>query len=115
MFEDTHPYLFNIAGSKDSSGNDTLRVLSRAEAPRLYGPSLDKDDRPKAVEIVRRLRRAISGQVLRSRDEDDHRLRESSRNQSGVCRSPEWIARSKPSSMIVVGLSDDANSTAMLG
>jgi hypothetical protein len=30
-------------------------------------------------------------------------------------RSPEWIARSKPSSMIVVGLSDAAISTAMSG
>lgn len=31
-------------------------------------------------------------------------------------RSPEWIARSKPpSSMIVVGLSDAASSTAMSG
>jgi hypothetical protein len=35
MFKDTHPHLFNIAGSKDSLGDNTLRVLSRAKAPRL--------------------------------------------------------------------------------
>ena len=84
VFQDTHPHLFNIARTKDPCGDNTLHVLSRAKAPRLYGTSLDKNDRPKAVEIVRRLRRAMSGQVLRSRDENDHRLRESSRNQSGV-------------------------------
>jgi hypothetical protein len=30
-------------------------------------------------------------------------------------RSPEWIARSKPSSMMVAGLCDAAISTAMSG
>ena len=84
VFQDTHPHLFNIARTKDPCGDNTLHVLSRAKAPRLYGTSLDKNDRPKAVEIVRRLRRAMSGQVLRSRDENDHRLRKSSRNQIGV-------------------------------
>ena len=84
MFKDTHPHLFNIARSKDSCGDNTLRVLSRAKAPRLYGAPLDKNDRSKAVEIVRRFRRAVSCKVLRSGDENDHRLRESSRNQSGV-------------------------------
>jgi len=48
VFEDTHPHLFDIAGTKNPCRDNTLRVLSRAEAPRLYGPSLDKDDRPKA-------------------------------------------------------------------
>ena len=47
MFEDTHPHLFNIAGTKDSCGDNTLRVLSRARAPRLYGAQLDKNDRSK--------------------------------------------------------------------
>jgi hypothetical protein len=44
MFKDTHPHLFNIAGSKDSCGNKTLRVVSGAKAPRLYGAPLDKND-----------------------------------------------------------------------
>src|SRR6266404_1769869 len=45
MFKDTHPHLFNIAGSKDSCRDNTLRVLSGAKGPRLYGASLDKSDR----------------------------------------------------------------------
>src|SRR6266850_2452630 len=60
MFKDTHPHLFNIAGSKDSCGDNTFRVSSRAKAPRLYGAALDKNDRSKAVEIVRRVRCAVS-------------------------------------------------------
>ena len=28
MFKDTHPHLFNIAGSKDSCGDNALHVLS---------------------------------------------------------------------------------------
>src|ERR1700675_3861458 len=84
MFKDTHPHLFNIAGSKDSCGDNTLRVLSGAKAPRLDGAPLDKNDSSKPVEIVRRFRCAVSCEVLRSGDENDHRLRESSRNQSGV-------------------------------
>ena len=59
MFEDTHPHLFDIAGSKDSCGDDPLRVLSRAKAPRLYGAPLHKNDRSKAFEIVRRFRCAV--------------------------------------------------------
>ena len=84
MFKDAHPHLFNIAGSKDSGGDNTLRVSAGAKAPRLYGTPFDKNDRSKAVEIVRRFRRAIACEVLRSGDENGHRLRESSRNQSGV-------------------------------
>ena len=84
MFKDTHPHLFNIAGSKDSRGDNTLCVLPRAKASRLYRTPLDKNDASKAVEIVRRCRCAVSCEVLRSRDENNHRLRESSRNQSGV-------------------------------
>ena len=84
MFKDTHPHLFNIAGSKNSCGDNTLRALSRAKAPRLYGAPLDKSDRSKAVEILRRFRCAVSCEVLRSGDQNDHRLRESSRNQSGI-------------------------------
>src|SRR5271154_6440968 len=60
MFEDTHPHLFNIAGSKDSCGDHTLRVLSGAKAPRLYGAPLDKNDGSKAFEIVGRFRRSMS-------------------------------------------------------
>ena len=36
MFKDTHPHLFNIAGSKDSCGDNALRVFSRAKVPWLY-------------------------------------------------------------------------------
>jgi hypothetical protein len=50
-------------GSKDPCGNDTLRVLSRAKAPRLYRAALDKNDRSKAVEFLRRFRRAIARKV----------------------------------------------------
>ena len=56
MFEDTHPHLFNIAGTKDSSGDNALPVLSRTKVPLLHGPSLDEDNRSKAFEIVRRFR-----------------------------------------------------------
>ena len=84
MFEDTHTHLFNIAGTKDSCGDNALPFLSWAKAPRLYGPSLDEDNRSKAFEIVRRFRCAVSCEVLRSGDENNHRLRESSRNESGV-------------------------------
>ena len=84
MFKDAHSHLFNIAGSKESCGDNTLRVFSRAKLPRLYGASLNKNDSSKAVEIIRRFRRAVSREVLRSGDENNHRLRESSRNQSGV-------------------------------
>src|ERR1700730_10573471 len=84
MFKDTHPHLFKIAGSKDSCGDNTLCVLPRAKAPRLYRTPLDKNDTSKAVEIVRRCRCAVSSEVLRRRDENNHRLRESSRNESGV-------------------------------
>jgi hypothetical protein len=80
MFKDTHPHLFNIAGTKDPCGDNTLRVLSRPKAPGLYGTSLDKNDRSKAVEIVWRFRCTMSCEVLRSGDKNDHRLRESSRN-----------------------------------
>ena len=44
MFKDTHPHLFDIADPKDSCGDNTLRVLSRAKGPRLYGAPLDKND-----------------------------------------------------------------------
>ena len=60
MFKDTHPHLFNIAGPKDSCGNNTPRVLSRAKAPRLYRAPLDKSDSSKAIEIARRLRCPVS-------------------------------------------------------
>jgi hypothetical protein len=59
MFKDTHPHLFNVAGTKDSYGDNTPRVLSGAKAPRLYGTPLDKNHRSKAVEIVRRFRSTV--------------------------------------------------------
>jgi hypothetical protein len=84
MFEDTHAHLFNIAGSKNSCWDNTLSVSALPKAPRLYGAPLDKNDSSKAIEIFRRFRRAVSCEVLRSGDENDHRLRESSGNQGGV-------------------------------
>ena len=36
MFEDTHQHLFNIAGSKDSRGDNMLHALPGAKAPRLH-------------------------------------------------------------------------------
>jgi hypothetical protein len=60
MFENTHPHLLNIAGTKDSGRDNTLRVLTGAKGPRLYGAPLDKNDRSKAFEIVRRFRCAVS-------------------------------------------------------
>ena len=84
MFKDTHPHLFNIAGSKDSRGDNMLCVRPEAKAPRLRRATLDKDNRSKAIEIFRRFRHAVPREVLRSGDENDHRLRESARNQGGV-------------------------------
>src|SRR5580693_5468342 len=82
MFQDTHPHLFDIAGAKDSGRDNALRVLSGAKAPRLYGAPLDKGDTSKAIEIARRFRCPVPCKVLRSGDENDHRLSESSGNQS---------------------------------
>jgi hypothetical protein len=59
MFKDTHPHLFDIAGSKDSCGDNTLCVLPRAKAPRLYEAALDKNDRSKELEFFRRCRCAV--------------------------------------------------------
>ena len=84
MFKDTHPQLFNIAGSEDSCGDNTLRVLSRTKAPGLCGAPLDKNDRSKALEIPRRFRCTLACEVLRSGDKNGRCLRESSCNQGGV-------------------------------
>jgi hypothetical protein len=64
-FKDTHSHLFNIAGPKDSCGNNTPRVLSRAQAPRLYRAPLDKNYSSKAAEFVRRFRYTVACAVLR--------------------------------------------------
>src|ERR1700733_13676653 len=64
--------------------DNTLCVLARAKAPRLYRTPLDENDTSKAVEIVRRFRCAVSCEVLRSRDENSHRLRKSSPNHCRV-------------------------------
>src|SRR5580658_681866 len=84
MFEDTHSHLFNIAGSKDSCGDYMLRVLSGTKAPWLYGTLFDISDRSKAVEIFRRRRCSEACEVLRSGDENDHRLPQFSREECGV-------------------------------
>jgi len=81
MFKDTHPHLFNIAGPKDSCGNNTSRVLSRAKAPRLYRAPRDKNYSSKAAEFVRRFRYTVACDV-ESGDENGHRPSESSQ--------PEW-------------------------
>src|SRR5260370_24534661 len=78
MFQDAHPHLFNIAGSKDSRGDNTLRVFSATKAPRLCGAPLDKDHSLKVGKVVRRFRCTVASEVLRSGDENDHGLRESS-------------------------------------
>src|SRR5580658_4303353 len=69
MFKNTHPHLFNIADPKDSSRDNTRRVLSRAKAPRLYGAPLNKDDRSKVFEFLRGFRCTKACKVLRSGDE----------------------------------------------
>ena len=84
MFKDTHPHLFNVAGSKDSRRDKTLRVLPGAKAPRLCGAPLDKNDSSKVFEFFRGFRCTKAREVLRSGDENGHRLRESSRNESGI-------------------------------
>ncbi len=63
MFEDAHSHLFNIAGSKDSGGDNSLGISSGAKAPGLYGAPLDKNDGSKAVEMVRRFRCALAHEV----------------------------------------------------
>jgi len=59
MLKDTHPHLFNVTGTKDSCGDNALRVSSRTKAPWLYGASLDKHDRSKTPEFIRRFRCAV--------------------------------------------------------
>jgi len=53
MFKDTHPHLFDIAGPKDTCGDNALCVLSGPDTPRLGGPTLDKNNRWKTAEILR--------------------------------------------------------------
>src|SRR5580698_7311361 len=84
MFKDTHPHLFNIAGSKYACGDNALGIAPGAKAPRLHRAPLDERDTAKAVEIVRRFRCAVPCKVLRSSDQNDHRLRKPSCDQSGV-------------------------------
>src|SRR5271155_1562901 len=88
VFKDPHPHLFNVAGTKDSCRNNPLRFLSGAKAPRPDGAPFDQNDGPKAVQIAWRFRCAVSREVLRSGDENNHRLRESSSNESGVGKFP---------------------------
>ena len=88
MLKNTHPHLFDIAGSKDAGRDNTFDVLSGAEAPRLHRTAFGEDDSSMIAEIFRRLWGAVACEVLRSGDENDHGLRESSRNQSGVWEIP---------------------------
>src|SRR5271156_2217749 len=44
MLQDTHPHLFDVAGSKDASRDNTFGVLSSAEAPRFHRPAFGEDD-----------------------------------------------------------------------
>src|SRR5258708_39382863 len=84
MLKDAHPHLFNIAGSKASRRDNTRRVLGRTKAPWLYRASLHESHSAKTLKIVRRFRCTVPGEVLRSGDENDHRLSKSSRNQRGI-------------------------------
>src|SRR6202046_2868218 len=84
MFQHTHSHLFDIARSKSSFGNNTLRLWSGAETPRLHRPSLNKNNCSKAINILGGFWCAIPRKVLRSGDKNDHRLSEPSRNQTGV-------------------------------
>jgi len=88
MFKDTHPHLFYIAGPKDSRRDNAFGALPGAEDPRLRNASLGEDNRSMAREVFRRLRRTVVCEVLRSGDENDHRLGEPSRNQTGVWQIP---------------------------
>ena len=84
MFEDAHSHLLDVAGSKDPGGEDALCVWSEAEGPRLDGAALDEDDRWKAFQVFRHLRRAVTREVLGCGDENDHRLGEAARDEGGV-------------------------------
>jgi hypothetical protein len=53
VLENAHPHLFNIAGTKDSCGGNTVGGFARAKGPRLYRAALDKNNRLKTFEIVR--------------------------------------------------------------
>src|SRR5882762_9292893 len=88
MLENTHPHLFNIAGSKHSFWDDSLRARSDSKAPRPGRSPFNKNDRSKVIKIVRRFRSTAARDVLGSSDENGHRLRESSRDQSGVWEIP---------------------------
>src|ERR1700676_4923881 len=70
MLKDTRPHLFQIAGSKHTCGDNTLHLLSGPEAPRLDGISLNKNDRSKALKILRRFRCTVACEILRSGDEN---------------------------------------------
>ena len=71
MFKDTHSHLFNIAGSKDSCRDNPLCVSCRAKAPGMYGTTLDKNNRSRAIELFRRFRCTVAREVLRSGDENE--------------------------------------------
>ena len=88
MFKHTLPHLFEIAGPKNSAGDNALGVRPGSKAPRLHRTSFYQGDRLEAIKIIRRLRRAVACEVLRSGDKNGHRLRESFRYQSGVRKIP---------------------------
>jgi hypothetical protein len=94
VFKDPHPHLFDIASTKDSCWNNPLRFLSGS-----LGDS-GAPYRERYCGVATRI--IIVCANLRA-----------TRVESGS--SPEWIAKSKPSSIIVAGLSDAAISTAMSG
>src|SRR5271156_888086 len=70
MLQDTHPHLFDIAGSKDAGWHNAFGVLSRAEAPGLHRAAFGEDDPSMISEIFRRLRSAVACEVLGSGDEN---------------------------------------------
>jgi hypothetical protein len=63
----------------------TTRFVSRPE-PKLHGHTEPRltNTTDRKIEFFRRFPCTVTREVWRSGDENDHRLRESSRNQSGV-------------------------------
>jgi len=119
MFNDAHAHLFDITGSKDSRGDNTL--WRPAQKPKLHGCTEPRSTKKRPIEKWLRSSgdcgATVACEVLRSGDENGGRLARTfaqTRVESG--RSPEWMAKSKPSSTIVAGLSESCHfQTAISG
>jgi hypothetical protein len=87
MLNDAHPHLLDVPGPKGSCRTDALFSAARHETPWLCRTLLDKNDGWEAANILRRFRRTVTCDVLRSRNENDHCLPQFSRNQRRVARA----------------------------